>query len=113
MEHVKTLCRDYDVEIEVESAREPSSISPEDTRGFEIIKEKLTQLYPDAIVTSYITIGGTDAYKYQIVSDNIYRLIPVFLTSEEQGAIHNYNEHITLENYGKMLWYFKEVMKSY
>ena len=111
--HAKKLCEGYEVEFEIESQREPSSISPENARGFELIKEKVAQLYPEAIVSSYITIGGTDAYKYQIVSDNIYRFLPIELNLAEQRSIHNENEHISLENYGKMLWYFKELMKTY
>lgn len=113
MEHVRKLCEGYDVDIEVISDREPSAISPENVRGFEIIKENIAQLYPEAIVSSYITIGGTDAYKYQIVSDHIYRILPIELNLYEQRAIHNENEYISFDNFGKMLWYFKEMMKNY
>lgn len=111
--HVEDICKDYDVEIETISAREPSAISPENTRGFEVIKETIARLHPDAIVSPYITIGGTDAYKYQIVSDNIYRFMPVSLNLHEQRSIHNENEYISFENYGKMIWYFQEIMKTY
>lgn len=113
MEHVQNICKGYDVDIDVVSAREPSNISSTDTRGFNIIKDKITQLYPDAIVSAYITIGGTDAYKYEIVSDNVYRFLPIILNGFEQRTIHNENEYISLENYGRMLWYFKEIMQSY
>ena len=113
IEHVKKICEGYDVNIEVISQREPSGISPIDVRGFEVIKEKIAQIYPEAIVTSYITIGGTDAYKYQIVSDHIYRLLPLELNQYEQRTIHNENEYISLENFGKVQWYFKEIMRTY
>lgn len=113
LKHVNKLCQGYDVDIEIMSKREPSSISPENVRGFEIIQEKIALIYPDAIASSYITIGGTDAYKYQIVSDNIYRLLPINLNLYEQRTIHNENEYISFENFGKMLWYFKELMKTY
>ncbi len=111
--HVNKLCEGYNVEMEIISSREPSAISPEDTKGFNVIRKTISQLYPDAIVSSYITIGGTDAYKYQIVSDNIYRFMPLDLNLYEQRSIHNENEHITIENFGKMIWYFKEIMKTY
>lgn len=113
MEHVKKLCEGYDVDMEVVSEREPSGISPENVKGFSIIKDQITQIYPDAIVSSYITIGGTDAYKYQVVSDHIYRFMPVQLNLYEQRSIHNENEHISFENFGRMLWYFKELMRRY
>ncbi len=113
LRHVENLLSHYEYEMEIVSQREPSGISPEKVRGFEIIKEKMARIHPDAIVTSYITIGGTDAYKYQSVSDRIYRFLPIELNTFEQRTIHNENEHITVENFGKMLWYFKELMKTY
>lgn len=113
IDHVKKICKGYDVELVVESAWEPSSISSENVRGFEIMKDNLAKIYPEVIVSSCIARGGTDAYKYQIVSDNIYRFIPVYLNSFEQHAIKSYNEYISLENFGKMLWYFKELINSY
>ncbi|MCC8134841.1 MAG: M20/M25/M40 family metallo-hydrolase [Tannerellaceae bacterium] len=113
MNHVREICKGYDVEIEVINAREASGISPQDTRGFRIIQEALDQTYPGAVVTAYITIGGTDAYKYQIVSDHIYRLMPVYLNAYEQRMLHNENEHITIENYGKMIRYFRTIMENY
>lgn len=111
--HVEKLCDGYDVRIENFSSREASGISPVDTRGFEIISEVLADIYPQAKATSYITIGGTDAYKYQIVSDNIYRFMPLFLNEYEQRVIHNENESITIDNYGKLVYYFREVMRRY
>lgn len=111
--HVNELCKGYDVEIETLSAREPSAVSPENTAGFKTAIEAIQQLYPNAITSSYVTIGGTDAYKYQIVSDNIYRFLPIDLNLEEQRTIHNENEHITLDNYGRMIWYFGQLMKTY
>ena len=79
----------------------------------EITPEEMAKIYPAAIVTSYITIGGTDSYKYQTVSDDIYRFLPICLNQYEQRTIHNENEYISLENFGKMQWYFKELMKNY
>lgn len=111
IEHVKKLCEGYDIDLKVISQRAPSNISPENVRGFEIIKEKVNKIYPEAIVTSYITIGGTDSYKYQAVSKDIYRFMPICLNQYEQRTIHNENEYISLENFGKIQWYFKELLK--
>lgn len=112
-EHVDGICANYEVEIEEISSREPSNISPTDVKGFSVVKEAVSKLYPEAIISSYITIGGTDAYKYQIVSDHIYRFIPLYLTQYEQRTIHNENESISLDTFGKMIWYFKDIMKTY
>lgn len=113
IKHVEGICEGYDVKIEtVGSSREASGITPEGTKGFDNISEIVAEIYPEAITSSYITVGGTDAYKYQIVSDNIYRFMPVVLNQYEQRLMHNENEHISIENYGKMIYYFKELMKK-
>ena len=113
IEHVKRACEGYDVDIEVVNSREPSGISPQDTRGFRIIGESVGRLYPQARVTPYLTIGGTDAYKYQSVSDNIYRFMPVYLNEYEQRTIHNDNEYISLDDFAGMISHFKYLMRYY
>ena len=109
MKHVESLCAGYDTDIEIVSAREPSAVSPEDTPWFELMRKSLAEVCPEAIVAGYLAVVGTDAYKYQIVSDNIYRLMPALLTQDEQGTIHNENERISLENYARMISYFTNI----
>lgn len=113
LEHVKKICEGYDVEIENNNPREASNISPADARGFRIIKDVVGKIYPDAVVSSYITIGGTDAYKYELVSKNVYRFLPVLLNEYEQRSIHNENEYISIANFGRMIAYYKEIMRTY
>ena len=111
--HVETICDGYDVRIEELSTREPSLISPDDSHAFDMIRTSLAGLYPGTIVTPYLTLGGTDAYKYETVSPNVYRFMPVLLTEQEQGTIHNENESISLENYGRMIAYFHDLIRNY
>ena len=111
--HVENICNGYDVRIEELSTREPSQISPDDVHAFEMIRTSLAGLYPGTIVTPYLTLGGTDAYKYEAVSPNVYRFMPVLLTEQEQGTIHNENESISLENYGRMIAYFRDLIRNY
>lgn len=113
VKHVEKLCEGYDTEIKIVSSREPSNPSETNARGYEVIEESMKLLYPDAMVTPYLTIGGTDAYKYETVSNHVYRLMPIYLNEYEQRTVHNENEFITLENYGRMIEYFKYIMENF
>lgn len=113
VKHVEKICEGYDTDITVLSAREPSMTSGTDTRGFRIVEESISRLYPAARITPYLTIGGTDAYKYQAVSDDIYRFMPVCLNEYEQRTIHNENEFISLENFGNMIEHFRYIMAGF
>lgn len=107
-------CEGFEVTIEeVSNTREASQVSPTDTRGYAVIKESIHAVFPDAVVTPYLTIGGTDAYKYETVSEHVYRFMPVALNAAEQQSIHNTNESISIENFSKMYRYFELVMQNY
>jgi len=111
--HVEKACKGYDVEIQMSGAREASIVSGHNTKGFEVVTAAISKVYPDALITPFLSVTGTDSPKYANVSPNIYRLLPVRLTSEEQETIHNVNESISIENYRRMIAYFREVMQNY
>ena len=99
------------MEYKVISSREPSKISSVDNPQFKKLKAVIQKDYPNALISSYLTIGGTDAYKYEIVSDNVYRFMPVEINQYDQRLIHNDNESITIENYMRMINHFKLLME--
>lgn len=114
LEHVKAICKGYDVEIEALGApRTASKISPSDSAFFRVIEDSVLKLYPDGIVSPYITIASTDAIKYEVVSDNVYRFMPVLLNQYELALMHGVNEHISIENYAKMIMYYQSLMQNY
>ncbi|KIC62071.1 M20/M25/M40 family metallo-hydrolase [Chryseobacterium taiwanense] len=113
-EHIAKATEGFDVEVEeIDNTREASAVSPTNNRAYKIIQEGVKQIYPEAIVTPYLTVGGTDAYKYQIVSDHIYRFMPIKINRFEQQSIHSTNEYISIENYLRMIHYFEFIMKNY
>lgn len=111
LNHVKKLCEGYDVDYKVISSREPSKISDINGAPFLKVQKTIAEVYPNAIISSYLTIGGTDAYKYEIVSDNVFRFMPVEINQYDQRLIHNDNESLTIDNYMRMIHYFKLLMK--
>ncbi|MCT2407046.1 M20/M25/M40 family metallo-hydrolase [Chryseobacterium antibioticum] len=113
-EHIAKATEGFDVEVEeIDNTREASAVSPTNTKAYQLIETGVNEIYPGAIVTPYLTMAGTDAYKYQIVSENIYRFMPIKINSSEQQSIHSTNEYISIENYLKMIHYFEYMMKNY
>lgn len=113
-EHIAKATKGFDVEVEeIDNTREASLVSPVNTKAFQQIEAGIKEIYPDAIVTPYLTMAGTDAYKYQIVSKNIYRFMPIKINNSEKQSIHSTNEYLSIENYLKMIHYFEYIMKNY
>ncbi|MCT2561232.1 M20/M25/M40 family metallo-hydrolase [Chryseobacterium herbae] len=113
-DHIAKATEGFDVEVEeIDNTREASAVSPTNTKAYQLIEAGVREINPGAIVTPYLTMAGTDAYKYQIVSKNIYRFMPIKINSSEQQSIHSTNEYISIENYMKMIHYFEFMMLNY
>ncbi|MBZ4188620.1 M20/M25/M40 family metallo-hydrolase [Niabella beijingensis] len=112
--HIANATKGFDVEVEeIDNTRAASAVSSTNTRAYQVVEAGIKTVFPGVLTTPYLTVGGTDAYKYQIVSKNIYRFIPFKINSAEQQSIHSTNEYISIENYEKMLFYFKYIMQHY
>lgn len=113
-EHIANATKGFDVEIEeIDSVKEASAVSSSNTRAFQMIEAAIKEIHPTAIATPYLTVGATDAYKYQIVSKNIYRFMPIKINNAEKQSIHSTNEYLSIENYMKMIHYFEFIMRNY
>lgn len=113
-EHIANATKGFDVEIEeIDSVKEASAVSSSNTRAFQMIEAAIKEIHPTAIATPYLTVGATDAYKYQLVSKNIYRFMPIKINNAEKQSIHSTNEYLSIENYMKMIHYFEFIMRNY
>ena len=112
MDHVKKICEGYDVTFDIISQREPSHLSDHHAEPYKKLQHIISENYPNAIITPYLSIGGTDAYKYELVSDNVYRFMPAEINAFDQRLIHNDNESITIDNFMRMINHFELLMKQ-
>lgn len=113
-DHIAKATKGFDVEVEeIDNTKEASAVSPTNVKAYQLIQEGIKQIHPDAIITPYLTIAATDSYKYQIVSNHIYRFMPIKINDAEKQSIHSTNEYISIENYMKMIHYFEYIMRNY
>lgn len=113
VEHIKSVAGKYLDNVEIMVTREPSEISPIDTKGFEKLEESIEHFFPNAVITPYLVVGGSDSRKYYNVCKNIYRFTPFIVTDREMKAFHNTNESITLDNYKRMIEFYKHFITNF
>jgi carboxypeptidase PM20D1 len=112
--HIQKACEGFDVEIDAPRIPvEPSNISPANGKAYELMLEGIEKLYPGTIVSPYLTIGATDCKHMGGLSDRIYRFMPVVLNPIEQRSIHNFNEYLSVDNYGRMIAYYTHLMQNF
>lgn len=99
-------------EIKMVSGKNPSKISPTDSRAFNAISKICKEMDPKAIVAPYLVMGGTDARQYEDVCDNIYRYSPFLMDTALLLTTHGTNERIPLTSLKDGVVFFKKYIKA-
>jgi carboxypeptidase PM20D1 len=113
LKHLRGVLADDEVSLSVSRYEGPSEESPTTGQAFGQIKKTITQIFPDAIVTSYLMFGATDARKYQGLSKHIYRFTPVQMDRTEVQRMHGPDERIHTDNIGKAVAFFLALLESW
>ncbi len=109
----RKTCPGEDYEIDILLGDDASALSPHETDSFEKIKATINRYYPQALVSPYLMMGGSDSSKFTPVCDNIYRFMPILINKEQLDRMHNSNERISLENITRSVGFFRDFIQNY
>ncbi len=100
-----------DAEIKLLAGKNPSKISPTDSRAFKVIEQTCKSMDSKAIVAPYLVMGGTDARQYEDVCDNIYRYSPFLMDVGLLLTTHGTNERIPVSSLEDGVVFFKRYIR--
>lgn len=109
--HIRKVVKNKDLEINVLNAKEASKFSPTDSRSFKIIEELCKGILPNSIVAPYLVMGGTDAYHYEPICENINRFAPFTLDIGLLRCAHGTNERLPIACMKDGLTFFKNYIR--
>lgn len=98
--------------LKVIGGREASEISSHESEGFKFLENVILSLWPDAIVSPYLMIAGTDSRHFHEISDNVLRFAPIEITKEEMSLIHSNNERIRIETVMKSVECYVKIIRG-
>ncbi|MEZ4992599.1 MAG: M20 family peptidase [Saprospiraceae bacterium] len=114
-EYVREVIDDERVQVSPsadDSHQEPSPVSGTDTFGFRVIEKSIRQIFPEAVVAPALVIAATDSRHYQIVSDQIYRFQPLYLTQADLKRLHGIDERISVGNYEQAIRFYRQLISN-
>lgn len=115
IEDVEAHIRKYagpKAEVKLLAGKNPSKISPTDSRAFTAISKICKSMDPKAIVAPYLVMGGTDARQYEDVCDNIYRYSPFLMNTGLLLTTHGTNERIPVSSLEDGVAFFKRYIRE-
>jgi carboxypeptidase PM20D1 len=112
VEHVTRVVNDERIEIRVGGrfSSEPSSISPTDSDPFRTLERTVRSIVADAVVAPYLVVVVTDARHYADLSDNVFRFLPLRLTSEDLTRIHGIDERVGIRDYEAAIRTYRQLV---
>ena len=72
----------------------------------------MAQVYPDAVVAPFVFVGATDTKHYASLTNDIFRFAPMVLESEDIGRIHGTNERINVDNFVRMIDFYRQLIRN-
>ncbi|PJJ61462.1 M20/M25/M40 family metallo-hydrolase [Compostimonas suwonensis] len=115
IERVARIIDDPLVELRVLSASEPSPVSPTGAPGdggpFSVLRETISEVFPEAIVAPYVQTGGSDARHFAPISDRIYRFIPFEITPALQLGVHGADERLPVSQFRRAIGFYRRLLE--
>ena len=112
VEHVRRTIDDDRVKIEIGGrfTAEPSTVSRTDSQSFRTLERSIRQVTPDVVVAPYLVVVVTDARYYAGLSRNVFRFLPLRLTSRDLDRMHGTNERIGINEYHTAIRTYRELL---
>ncbi len=112
VDHIKKVVRNKDIEVNVLNSKEASKFSPMDSRSYKIIERLCKSIEPNSVVSPFMVMGGTDAYHYEAICENIYRYAPFKVDTSLLLCTHGTNERIPISAMSDALVFFKNYIRD-
>ncbi|MBE6812025.1 MAG: M20/M25/M40 family metallo-hydrolase [Ruminococcaceae bacterium] len=111
--HLRQVIKNKKAEIMVKTGwKNPSAISPTDSRCFNALRDICSQMNPKSIIAPYLVMGGTDACHYEDVCENIYRYSPFLVDTQLLLCTHGTNERVPVAALADAVRFFKMYIRT-
>jgi carboxypeptidase PM20D1 len=114
MQHVRRVIDDSRVDVKPAGrfAAEPSAVSSTGSKAFRTLERSIRSIAPDVMVAPYLVVVVTDGRHYQNLSGNIFRFLPLRLTSEDLERMHGIDERIGIREYEAAIRIYRQIVIS-
>jgi carboxypeptidase PM20D1 len=112
VEHVTRVVADRRVRINASGrfSAEPSEVSSIDSESFRTLERAIRNVESGVIVAPYLVVVATDARYYGDLSRNVFRFLPLRLTSRELARMHGIDERIAIRDYEAAIRVYRQLL---
>lgn len=106
--------RDIGLPFQVEAIlqEEPTAASQLEGPAMEHLRSSTASIFPEAVITPYLMVGGTDCRHYARVCRNAYRFEPARVSEKELSLMHGKGEYLSLKNLKTMIEFYETYIRT-
>ena len=93
-EYLRKVINNDQISIRVVDGGNASAVSETTGEAWETLKTAIRQTWPEALVSPYLMMAGSDSRNYCAISDHVYRFSAMHLSKEERAMIHGNDERV-------------------
>jgi len=101
IKHVRETIDDPSIDIESITWSEAPPPASMDGAGFQLIRESVHAVLPNAVILPALLPGATDTRHYTRIAKDVYRFIPVRLSTELLKGFHGRDERLGVAQLGE------------
>ncbi len=102
MEHCRGVIGDERIHLRYLQANDPSAVARSDGYGYARLTEAMGAFYPGVVFVPSMTVGATDAHRYECICDTCLRCSPFITEPEEtRRGVHGTNERLPVRSYAQ------------
>ncbi len=109
---VRGIVADPAVQVKTLTATEASPVAPTSAAAWTATQQAIREVFPEAIVAPYLTVGATDARHYAALTRNIHRFLPVRLEPQDLARLHGTNERTSIAGYVHAVRFYARLMQK-
>lgn len=114
VEHVRRVVSDERVRVEKVAATvsEPSPESDTESAAFTLLQRTIREVYTEAVVAPYLSIGATDARHFAPLTRNVYRFLPLTATTEDLARLHGTDERLAVADFARAVVFYRQLIRN-
>jgi carboxypeptidase PM20D1 len=111
--YVKRVIADERIEVKpLGTPFEPSTVSSPEAPAYKAIERTIREVFPDAMVAPGLTLQGTDSRQFGVVSDQVYRFMPIRFKPEDLPRLHGNDERIAVDQLADMVRFYHRLLSQ-
>ena len=109
--YIKKVIGNDAISLRVVDGSNASAVSETDCPAWETLKTAIRQTWPEAIVSPYLMMAGSDSRNYCRISQHVYRFSAMHLSKEERAMIHGNDERVPVATLLRTVEFYLRLLK--